>query len=153
MSSEIWESICKIEKTNDIELIAAERDFVCPKAKEFWNDHPHSAMELLECIAEVYPIKVAHALVREIVLDWQSRKNYSWKAGGSADHCFLSALLLTGNGDLADDDFISKCLDSVIKKAEHPRNRNKDSKEKVALLRKFSMTREDYSIAEHLYGL
>lgn len=133
--SELWESIRRVEKSDNPDVIASERAFIVPKAKEYWDQHPHSAMETLECIAEVFPIDIAKEIVREIVLDWKSRPNYSWRAGGSADHCFLSALLLTGNADLADDEFLDKCFGSVIEKASRPRSRTKNIREKSALVK------------------
>jgi len=132
--SELWDSICRVEKSDDSRVISSEGTFIVPKAKKFWDQSPHGAMETLECIAEVFPIAMAKEIVREIVLDWKSRPNYSWRAGGSADHCFLSALLLSGNGDLADDDFLEECLKSVVEKARSPRSRTKDVLEKSILI-------------------
>lgn len=69
--SELWDSICRLEKSDDPNVISSERAFIVPKAKQYWDKHPHSAMETLECIAEVFPIATARDIVREIVLDWR----------------------------------------------------------------------------------
>ncbi len=79
-----------------------------------WSQHPHSAMEYLVLAARVYPLSTAHRIIGDVVRQWRVRKDYSWKAGGNADHCFLAALCLSANGAFAEDLLIKKCAPTVL---------------------------------------
>jgi hypothetical protein len=79
-----------------------------------WTEHPHSAMEMLLVVARVYPLAFANSVVASAVTAWKGLPDYSWKAGGSADHCFLAALALTANGALADPELVASRAKTVI---------------------------------------
>jgi len=80
-----------------------------------WFENPHSAMKCLESAALVYPLMFAGKLVDTVVTTWKVLPNYSWQAGEDADHCYLAALCLTGNVNLAEQDLLAKCTQTVLK--------------------------------------
>ena len=131
--SEIWDSIMRVQDSADPMVWQAEYSRLVPLLKASWS-HPHSAMELLECAAEVFPLALAKELVYEVVREWKEQPSYGWAAGGSASHCYLSALLLTGNVALADPELIAKYHDEVLRKARNPRARTRDADTKTNLL-------------------
>lgn len=133
--SEIPEILREVENTNDLTVLDDKYQDILPKLKKYWDVHPHSSMEYLQNAAEKFPLEIARKLIREVVLDWKKRPNYSWQAGGNADHCFLSALFLTGNYDLAEKDLILKNGNSILRKAEDYGIRVKDAEEKIKLLK------------------
>lgn len=74
----------------------------------YWDVHPHSAMEMLEVCTMALPVAVAHAFVRNVVLGWRKKPTYSPDAGGSADHCYLSALIFSENFDMAEHPWVDQ---------------------------------------------
>jgi hypothetical protein len=133
--SDIWEIIQKVENSDDPNVWKEEYQNILPMLKQYWDQHPHSAMEFLQGAAKVFPLDIAEILVREVVRDWKKRSDYSWEAGGSADHCFLSALFLTGNYDLAEKAHIIKCGKSILDNVQRMNNEVKDKERKIKLLK------------------
>lgn len=86
----------------------------------YWDIHPHSAMEALEQTVLSLPIKLAKPLVSKVVQTWKSKSNYDPDAGGSADHCYLSALILSDNYALADQPWAKQILTRVLEKEMRP---------------------------------
>jgi len=81
-----------------------------------WDEHPHSAMERLEWVVKELPLALSHALARRIVENWKQKPSYRPDAGGSADHCYLSALILSANYDLADPAWAKNVLPYTLDK-------------------------------------
>lgn len=107
-----------------------------PPMIDYWDVHAHSAMEMLEVCAMRLPVSLAHALVRSVVLGWRKKPTYSPDAGGSADHCYLSALILSENFDLAEHPWIenrvlSYTLDKELKYSRFNRMRDGARKEEI----------------------
>lgn len=132
---DIWELIQKVENSDDPNVWKEEYQNILPILKQYWDKHPHSAMEYLLGAAEFFPLDMAEILVREVIRDWKKRSDYSWEAGGSAEHCFLSALFLTGNYDLAEKAHIMKCGKSILDNVKRMNNGVKDKDIKIKLLR------------------
>jgi hypothetical protein len=103
----------------------------------FWDVHPHSAMEMLEFTTMRLPIPLAHAFVRKVVLGWRKKDTYNPNAGGGAGHCFLSALILSENFDLAEDALLDKELTYTLdKELNYSRfDRMRDGERKEAIVR------------------
>jgi hypothetical protein len=81
----------------------------------YWDVHPHSAMEMLQSTVNNLPVNLANPLVRSVVRDWQKRPSYDPEAGGSADHCYLAALILSENYDLAEPEWAARVLPRMPK--------------------------------------
>lgn len=81
---------------------------------EGWSEGPHSSMELLVCAADAYPLPIANKIVKNVVTAWKGHPDYSWVAGGSADYCYLAALCLSANGNLAEPGLVAKCKETVL---------------------------------------
>lgn len=91
-----------------------ERELIAGLARvviSFWDVHPHSAMEMLWYAVERVGLESSHALGRLVVRGWQAKPGYSPDAGGNADHCYLSALLLSNNFDLAEQSWVQGILE------------------------------------------
>ena len=121
---------------DDSELRELARELV-PVLIAYWDVHPHSAMEMLEWSVIRLPLSLSHALVRRVVSRWREKETYDPKAGGSADHCYLSALILSENLDLAEhpwvDDVLPRTLDKELK---YPRfDRMRDAARREAMVR------------------
>lgn len=103
----------------------------------FWDVHPHSAMEMLEYITMRLPVSLAHAFVRKVVLGWRSKDSYDPNAGGGAGHCYLSALILSENFDLAEDPWVERVLSYTLdKELNYPRfDQMRDGVRKEAIIR------------------
>lgn len=129
---DLWQRIREVK--GDLTRTEAHLPHIVQGAIDYWDQHPHSAMESLESIAHALPFKFAQVAIREIVMQWKSKANYSWRAGGSADHCFLSALFLSGNEDLAEETFVANCLSSILEKSQRARSDTVDAELKFASL-------------------
>ena len=108
-----------------------------PLMIEYWDLHPHSAMEMLEYSVMRLPISLAHAFVRKVVLGWREKSTYNPDAGGGADHCYLSALILSENFDLAEHPWVDRVLPYTInKELKYSRfERMRDGKRKEDIVR------------------
>ena len=104
---------------------------------EHWVQSPHIAMEGLEICAISFPYENAVVLVRNVTERWKKMPDYSWSAGGNADHCFLAALLMTRNYDLVDENHYKKCSNSIEYRigSEGYLNRLRDKKAKLRALK------------------
>lgn len=107
-----------------------------PAMIDYWDVHPHSAMEMLEVCTMRLPVPLAHAFVRSVVLGWRRKPTYSPDAGGGADHCYLSALILSENFDLAEHPWIeggilAQTLDKELKYSRFNRMRDGARKEEI----------------------
>lgn len=100
--------------TLGVDITPSTEDEIVSNLIEGWQEGPHSSMELLVCAAETYSLPIANRIVRKVVTNWKQRDDYSWSAGGSADHCYLAALCLTANSDLADVSLVEKCKNTVL---------------------------------------
>jgi hypothetical protein len=103
----------------------------------YWDVHPHSAMEVLEAAVHNLPLELAHPLVRTVVLAWRKKATYSPDAGGTADHCYLSALILSENYDLAEHPWAKRVLPYTLDKDLRYRREMRDRGRKLALLEAF----------------
>ena len=72
------------EDRDEWENISTE---LIPMLVAYWDEHPHSAMEMLEVTVRSLPIKLAQPLVCKVVSAWKNKPNYDPDAGGNADHC------------------------------------------------------------------
>jgi hypothetical protein len=81
-----------------------------PLLTAYWDVHPHSAMEMLESTVNNLPVSLANPLVRAVVRGWKQRPNYNPDAGGNAGHCYLAALILSENFDLAEPEWASRVM-------------------------------------------
>jgi hypothetical protein len=106
-----------------------------PILTAYWDVHPHSAMEVLESAVHSLPLELAHPLVRTVVLAWRKKATYSPDAGGAADHCYLSALILSENYDLADHTWAKRVLPYALDKDLKYRREMRDREPKLALLK------------------
>lgn len=102
-----------------------------PLLTAYWDVHPHSAMEMLEYTVNNLPVSLANPLVRTVVRGWKQRPNYSPDAGGNADHCYLAALILSENFDLAEPEWASRV---VRKRSEWVRHGARDEARKRELV-------------------
>lgn len=134
---EVWDIIRRVENPNPFVNLQQERDNIKPLLIDLWDKDPHNAMEALEGAAEAFPLNLVQGLVKEVVQSWKTRNNYSWKAGGGADHCFLWALLITGNYEFIEEDFFNKCLSSIEYKLKNPRDRISDKLAKHSLAKSY----------------
>ncbi len=106
-----------------------------PMLVAYWDEHPHSAMEMLEVTVHSLPIELAKPLVCEVVLAWRNKPDYDPDAGGSADHCYLSALILSDNFDLAEHPWVERVLPQTLNKELNYKREMRDYDRKFALLR------------------
>jgi hypothetical protein len=107
---------------------------VAPLMTAYWDVHPHSAMEMLEALALDLPLSLAHPLVRNVVLAWRAKSTYDPDAGGNANHCYLSALILSENYDLAEHPWAERVLPYTIDKEVNYERRMRDRDRKRALV-------------------
>jgi hypothetical protein len=124
------------EATEPEELRQLSQQFI-PLLTDYWDLHPHSAMEWLESLAMKLPLPLAHAVVRQVVMAWKKKPTYDPDAGGGADHCYLSALILSENYDLADHRWAARVLPYTLdKELKRPRfDRMRDGPAREALVR------------------
>jgi hypothetical protein len=94
-------------------------------------------MEMLEVSTMRLPLSLAHAFVRKVVLGWRKKATYNADAGGGADHCYLSALILSENYDLAEHPWAERVLPYTLdKELKYPRfDRMRDAARKEAIVR------------------
>jgi hypothetical protein len=88
-------------------------------------------MEMLEYTVNNLTVSMANPLVRSVVRGWRQRPNYSPDAGGNADHCYLAALILSENYDLAEPEWASRVL---RKRSEWMRHGTRDEERKRDLI-------------------
>ena len=127
-------------RLEEVEDAAERRSLVerlLPLMDAYWDRHPHSAMEMLEYTVMRLEVSLAHAFVRAVVLGWKKKATYDPGAGGGADHCYLSALILSENYDLADQPWASHVLPQTLsKELDYPRfDRMRDGERKEAIIR------------------
>ncbi|MDE0469878.1 MAG: hypothetical protein OYL97_22765 [Candidatus Poribacteria bacterium] len=101
----------------------------------YWDEHPHSAMEMLEITVNNLSIELAKPLVREVILAWRNKPDYNPDAGGNADHCYLSALILSDNFDLAEYPWVERVLPKTLNKELNYKREMRDYDRKFALLK------------------
>ena len=142
-----WAKIRRVDESDDDHVWAHEGISLTEALDLEWDRSPHCAMEALEYAAVVFPWEMAKVLVRDSTIAWTRKANYAWTAGASADHCFLSALLLTGNGDLVHPEHLTACREVVLRKALRPMERMRDSRLKLELLRSACDTQPPIPVA------
>jgi len=127
----------RLEQVEDAAERRALVEQLLPLMDAYWDRHPHSAMEMLECTARRLEVSLAHAFVRKVVLGWRQKPGYDPRAGGAADHCYLSALILSENYDLADQPWASEVLPRTLsKELDYSRfDRMRDGARKEAIVR------------------
>lgn len=113
---ETSEILSQIEEVQDPEKLRAICRRLVPLLIAYWDIHPHSAMESLEYAALVLPLSLAHSVIRQTVVSWRRNPNYDPDAGGNADHCYLSALILSENYDLAEHPWADNILETTLRK-------------------------------------
>jgi hypothetical protein len=106
----------------------------------YWDITPHGSMEMLEVFARELPVSLGHGLVRRVVLGWREKQTYDPTAGGSADHCYLSALILTENYDLAEHPWAEQLLRSTIDKERYYGRTMRDGDRKRALVESLALS-------------
>ena len=140
-ASSLCRELRELENPRDLPRIAKELTEVM---SAYWGVHPHGAMEMLEVCVKLLPLPLAHAVVRRVVQVWHQEDSYDPKAGGSADHCYLSALILSENFDLADrpwvEDVLPKTLEKELSSSRFSGMR--DGKKKEALVRGLVTSRD-----------
>ncbi len=92
-------------------------------------------MEMLEATVKNLSIELAKPLVREVVLAWRNKPGYDPNAGGNADHCYLSALILSDNFDLAEHPWVERVLPKTLNKELNYKTERRDYDRKFALLK------------------
>lgn len=114
---------------------------LAPLMVDYWDIHPHSAMEMLEYSAMRLPLSLAHAFVRKVVLGWRQKETYNPDAGGGADHCYLSALILSENFDLAERPWVDRVLPYTLEKElKYSRfDRMRDGSRREAIVRAIAL--------------
>jgi hypothetical protein len=137
ISSETRRLADRLSETTQPELLRTVSLQLIPLLTDYWDLHPHSAMEMLEFVTVRLPLPLAHATVRQVVTAWKKKPTYYPEAGGSADHCYLSALILSENFDLADQPWATRVLPSTLaKELNYPRfDRIRDGAAREALVR------------------
>ena len=116
ISDQVSKAVDRLRASEDRAEWEGIVDEMVPLVIAYWDAHPHSAMEMLEVTVSFLPVRLAHALVRLVVRGWKAKLNYNPTAGGSADHCYLSALILSDNYDLADQPWGADLLPSTLNK-------------------------------------
>lgn len=109
ISRNLWQILKSLENLNDDSRWKAHKTKIVSLLSDYWDFHPHSAMEMLAVIATKCPFSILGSIVREVVTNWRAKPTYSWSEGGSADHCFLYALIVSDNSDLAEPQLMAKC--------------------------------------------
>ena len=131
-ASELTKQLRSSEDPGEWRRLAAE---LIPVLTEYWDVHPHSAMEMLEYTVHNLTVDLANPLVRTVVLAWRKKPDYSPDAGGAADHCYLSALILSENYDLAEHPWVERVLPSTLRKELNSPREMRDRERKLALVR------------------
>lgn len=131
------ELVALLEKTEDPKERHALANEVVPVLVAYWDVHPHSAMEMLEYTTFRLELSIAHAVVRSVVQEWKKKPTYDPTAGGSADHCYMSALILSENYDLADQPWGQEMLFETLGKELHYSRfeRMRDSQKREEIVR------------------
>lgn len=129
---ELLELLRASEDPNEWANISTE---LTPMLTAYWDYHPHSAMEVLEQAVLNLSVELAKPLVRDVVLAWRKKPTYRPDAGGSADHCYLSALILSDNSDLAEYPWAEGVLPRTLDKELNDRDRMRDYDRKRVLVR------------------
>jgi len=124
----------RIRESEDIEEWRKLSVDVAPLMIAYWDVHPHSAMEMLEVFAHCLPVDLAHSLVRSVVLGWREKPKYDPDAGGTADHCYMSALILSENYDLAEHPWAERVLPHTLDKELNYERPMRDTDRKRALV-------------------
>lgn len=137
VGSQTSECARRLEQTDNPQEWRQLVQQMIPLLSAYWDVHPHSAMEMLEYSTFRLPVPLAHALVREVVTNWKQKPTYDPEAGGNADHCYLSALILSENFDLADSGWVDRVLEKTLKKElGYPRfEQMRDPQKREALVR------------------
>ncbi len=132
----------RLSKTEDPVQWRELSEQLVPVLIAYWDVHPHSAMEMLEAATLRLPLSLAHAMVRTVVTEWKKKPNYAPTAGGGADHCYLSALILSENFDLADRPWAATVLPQTLdKELNYPRfERMRDGERRQALVREIAVS-------------
>jgi hypothetical protein len=127
----------RLKEAEDLEEWRDLSRQLIPLMIAYWDVHPHSAMEMLEYCTMQLPVSLAHAFVRKVVLGWREKATYNPDAGGAADHCYLSALILSENFDLAEHPWVDRVLPYTLdKELNYSRfERMRDGARKEAIVR------------------
>ena len=131
-TGQLMSLLCASEDPNEWANISAE---LTPVLIAFWDVQSHSAMECLEQAVLNLSVELAKPFVREVVLAWRNKPDYDPDAGGNADHCYLSALILSDNFDLAEYPWVEKVLPKTLEKELNYKREMRDYDRKFALLK------------------
>lgn len=127
-----WEIIRSVQDNADLEDSVVDQ--MVHHTALGWTEHPHSAMEALSGLAQVFHLRNSKRMVSSIVQQWKQSPDYNWRAGGGADHCFLLGLLASGNAELAAADHLAECFPEYFLADECMRHRVTDYEAKHALV-------------------
>ena len=135
--SEVKRLVGLIDKSEDPKEWMNYTKELIPWMILYWDVNPHGAMEMLEYTTMRLPISLAHAFVRRVVIGWRAKETYNPNAGGGAGHCYLSALILSENFDLAEDALLEQVLTYTLdKELNYSRfDRMRDGVRKEAIVR------------------
>jgi hypothetical protein len=138
-ASELTRQLEQSQESDEIRQLAQQ---LIPVLIAYWDVHPHSAMEMLEWTVMCLPLPLSHAVTRKVVAGWKAKETYDPQAGGSADHCYLSALILSENFDLADRPWVDEVLPTTLRKElKYPRwERMRDAEPREALVRSLAIS-------------
>lgn len=135
--SDAWKLIRRAEAVEDDTELKAVAGKLVPMIIASWDVSPHSAMEALESTSLALPFNLARTVIRESVEGWRKKPKYKDAADNAASHCYLSALILSDNYDLADHPWADRLLGYVVEKdtsPSYPPRKMKDRDRKIALL-------------------
>lgn len=131
---ETWEILKEIKDIASHHEVREKCNRLVPLLIAYWDIHPHSAMESLEYAARVLPLSIAHSVVRQTVMAWRQKSTYDPDAGGNANHCYLSALILSENYDIAEHPWADNILNKTLRKDLDPTYGRRDMRDADAKL-------------------
>jgi len=103
-----------IRESDDPEALRSLAEHLVPLLVAYWDAHPHSAMESLLGAARDLPLGLAHPVVRMVVQGWRGKPTYDPTAGTGAQWCYLAALILSENYDLAEHPWADDLLAGTL---------------------------------------
>jgi hypothetical protein len=134
---EAWTLIRRAEAVQDETELKDMAGKLAPMIIASWDVSPYSAMETLEGTTLALPLNLARTVIKESVEGWRRKPNYKASAHNDAGHCYLSALILSGNYDMAEHPWADGLLAYVLDKDTSPSyvpRKMKDRDKKMALL-------------------
>jgi len=135
--NEAWRLIGVADALKDEKELQDTVGKLVPMLVECWDLDPYNAMEALEGTALALPLDLARDAIKVSVEAWRKKPNYRAEAGGAAGHCYLSALILSGNYGMAEHPWADKLLEYALGKDTNPDyepRKMKDRTRKIAFV-------------------